>query len=132
MPFHYDRDPFLQLMLSRSGLEGWLLLMVFAGLLLAALYRRESIVSLIKFRLAVVLLALAVIVPSITNAVVFSIVSYGVSISTNSADMMILQAVAGSIGPVLTVASFLCMFGAVLPQRQMPTSAVAQKHPLDD
>jgi hypothetical protein len=119
------------------GLNGsvWLPVTMLAGLLLALIFRPNTIHNLSLFRAACWLLALSLVVPAVLNLVLeaSSVNSYGGSgygISGNAPPFLL--ACVSVLGPIMQGASILCglfsLIPPVLPRQNVTGPA---KHPLE-
>jgi hypothetical protein len=124
---------YLQQLLGRSG-EGWLSVTLLVGLLLALIFRPNTIHNLFLFRAACWLLALSVVIPPMSNLMISL---FGVSRSgafrmgTSFSEAQLLVACTNTLGFIMQGASILCGLFSLLPPISRQSYANPVKHPLE-
>lgn len=131
---NYNGDPdYVRFLLMQNQSQGntWLVLSLLVGFLLAVLYKREAVVSWIMFRLAAIIYAFAIVIPSLTTALIGAAVSVFAAGGPNT-EIQFALSFGNCLGPIALAISFLCLVSSMIPSKAIRAQPiVSQKHPLD-
>ncbi len=126
----YDRDLFMMQQLA-GGQGQWISVALISGIFLVLAFKRESISNLGLFRLGILFLATAMVLPPLVGPLV-QILRFPTSGS--GFGMMLLSA----LNPCCNALATVCIAFSMLPvqQARKPSHPIAsapiKKHPLDD
>jgi hypothetical protein len=122
---------YLEQLVGRGGF--WLPVTMLAGLLVALIFRPETIHNLFLFRASCWILVLSMIVPSLSNILLsgYNNLYSGIRINP-SAEVQMVAACLNAIGPVMQGTSIICgLFSLIPPMIPRRPFAGPVKHPLE-
>ncbi len=131
---NYYGDPeYIRFLLMQNQNHGstWLVLSMIVGFLLAALYKREAVVSWTLFRIAAIIYSFSIVIPPLTTALMGTAASMLASGSAN-AEIQLALSFGNCLAPIALAISFLCLISSMIPSKAIRSQPVVPaKHPLD-